>query len=98
MDKERNGTLKWLARILALCLVSFVTWWATQVWSTQQETSLTNTAQDIDIRTLQMNIIAVEKVVLRMDSCLVDDRIHRRKQDSIVMDMAIKVNIIFDGR
>ena len=98
MGEKRNGTLKWIARILAVCVVSFVTWWATQVWSTQQETSQTNTDQDIDIKTLQMNIISVEKTALRIERCLAEDRIHRKQQDSILMDVAIKVNIMFDGR
>ena len=91
MGKERNGTWKWLARILALCVVSFATWWATQVWSTQQETSQTNTEQEVSIKTLQANIIAVERVVLRVEESL-------RRQDSVLMDVAIKVNIMFDGR
>lgn len=98
MGKERNGTWKWLARILALCVVSFATWWATQVWSTQQETSQTNTQQDVSINTLQGNIIAVEKAVLRIENCLAEDRIQRKHRDSILMDVAIKLNIMFDGR
>ena len=95
---KNNSTLKWIARIMAVCIVSFVTWWATQVWSTQRETSQTNTEQDVSIKALQGNIIAVEKTVLRIENFLMEDRIHRRKQDSILMDVAIKVNLMFDGR
>ena len=98
MGKERNGPWKWIAKILAACVILFVGWFGNQVWSKQEVTSQTNTEQDVSIVVLQKNIIAVEKVVLRMDSCLADDRINRRKQDSILMDVAIKVNLMFDGR
>ncbi len=94
----RNGTYKWIAGILAFCLVGLVTWWGTQVWSKQEATGQTNTQQDISLKTLQTNIIAVEKAVVRIDSSLANDRVYRRHQDSILMDVAIKVNLMFDGR
>lgn len=95
---RKNETWKWLVRILALCLVSFVTWWATQVWSRQEETNQTNTQQDTSILVLQKNIMSVEKTVQRIENSLMEDRIHRRQQDSILMDVSIKVGIMFDGR
>jgi len=88
---KMNGTWKWLARILAGCLILFIGWFGNQVWSKQQKTSQTNTEQEVSIKTLQANIIAVEKVVLRVEESL-------RRQDSVLMDVAIKVNIMFDGR
>ena len=98
MAEKRNGTWKWIAKILAGCLILFVGWFGDQVWSKQEVTSQTNTEQDVSILVLQKNIIAVEKVVLRMENSLAKDRIYRKKQDSILIDMAIKVNIMFDGR
>ena len=95
---NRNGTYKWIAGILAFCLIGFVTWWATQTWSRQEVTNQTNTQQGNSILTLQTSIIATDKAVMRIEKSLMKDRIHRRKQDSILIDMAIKVNIMFNGR
>jgi hypothetical protein len=98
MMKEKNGTYKLLVKILAGCLILFVGWFGNEVWSEQEETSRTNTQQNVSLRTLQTNIMAVEKAVVRIDSSLANDRVYRRHQDSILMDVAIKVSLMYDGR
>lgn len=94
----RNGTLKWIAKILAACLIAFVGWFGNVVWSKQEVTDQTNTQQDSSILTLQANIMSTDKTVQRIENSLIEDRACRKKQDSILMDVAIKVNIMFDGR
>lgn len=95
---RNNNTWKWIAKILAGCLILFVGWFGNEVWSKQQETNQTNIQQDSSILVLQKNIMSVEKTVLRIEESLMEDRIYRSKQDSILMDVSIKVNIMFDGR
>jgi len=85
-------------RTLAVCLIAIISWFANEVWSKQGQTDKTNTEQNISIKVLQENIISIEKAVLRMEDSLSNDRLHRRKQDSILMDVAIKVNLMFQGR
>lgn len=95
---QKNDTGKWIAKILAGCLILFVGWFGNQVWSKQEATSLTNTQQDVSLNTLQNHIESIDKTVVRIDSCLVADRVYRKRQDSILMDIAIKVNLMYDGR
>lgn len=98
MSKERNGTWKTIARILAACLICFVGWFGNVVWSKQEATTQTNTEQDVSIKVLSKNIMAVDKTVQRIENCLMEDRMYRRQQDSILQDVAFKVNFLFDGR
>jgi len=95
---KNNNTWKWIAKILAGCLILFIGWFGNEVWSKQQETNQTNIQQDTSILVLQKNIMSVEKTVLRIEESLMEDRIYRMKQDSILMDVSIKVNLMFDGR
>ena len=88
---QKNGTWKAIAKILAVCVIALVGWFGNEVWSKQQK-------HDISIKTLQASIITVEKTVLRMEDSLANDRGRDRVRDSIQMDMAIKVDIMFDSR
>jgi len=95
---NKNGIYKLATRILAGALILFIGWFGNEVWSKQETTSQTNVEQDVSLGVLQEHIEAVDKTVQRIESCLIEDRIYRRQRDSILMDVAIKVNLMFDGR
>lgn len=102
---EKNGTPKWIVKVLVLLLVSFVTWWATQTWSRQEVTNQMNTQQGADIQqqatsieTLQKNIIANGKAITSLETEFYEFREERRQKDSILQDVSFKINLMFDGR
>lgn len=95
---NKNGIWKVATRILAGCLVLFIAWFGNQVWSRQQETDQTITQQEISIKVLQAYIVSTDKALLDIRDSMRQEAIRDQKRDSIIQDLALKVNIMFDSR
>jgi len=64
---NRNG---WLVKILALLLVSFVTWWATQIWSKQEKIEQLNTAQDVVAGQAGYRLLDLEEKMVKLEDAV----------------------------
>ena len=95
---NKNGIWKWTARILAICLIALFSWLGSQVWSKQQEIEQTNTQQEISIKVLQAYIVSTDKAILEIRDSMIQEAVRDKKIDSIIQDLALKVNIMFDSR
>lgn len=84
---KNNNTWKWIARMLAGCLILIMGWFGTQVWSQQK-----------DIVVLQTYIISIDKSLAGMQAAMREDIIRDKQRDSILQDIALKVDLMFDGR
>ena len=96
MAEMKNN--KWIARLLALCLISFASWFAGQVWSQQKDIMETNTEQNASILVLQTHIVSIDKSLMGIERAMREDTIRERQRDSILQDLALKVDFIFEGR
>lgn len=95
---NKNGIWKLATRTLAVCLIAFIAWFGNQVWSKQQETDQTITQQEISIKVLQTYIISTDKAILEIRDSMREEAIRDKKRDSIIQDLAFKVNWMFDNR
>lgn len=93
-----NSIWKMATRVLAGVIILIAGGFASLIWSNQQESRRTNTQQDSSILVLQKKIESVDKTVMRIEESLIKDRESQRLQDSILLDMAFKVNLMYDGR
>lgn len=95
---NKNGIWKVTTRILAVCLIALFSWLGSQVWSTQQEIVQVNTQQEIDIKVLQTYIVSTDKAILEIRDSMREETIRDKKIDSMIQDLAFKVNMMFDSR
>ena len=106
-DSRMNGkvTWKWLAIVLAGIIVSGLSWWVGSVWSAQEATETLNYEQQVDIgflnkdiQTINEHIGAIEKSVGDIENLLYERSKDNKHRDSILQDIAFKVNMMFEGR
>ena len=95
---NKNGVWKWATRTLAVCLIALFSWLGSQVWSRQQEIEQKNTQQKISIQVLQAYIISTDKAILEIRDSMREETIRDKKIDSVIQDLAFKVNLMFDSR
>ena len=95
---NKNGIWKLATRTLAGCLILVIAWYGNQVWSKQQEMDQTITQQEISIKVLQTYIISTDRAILDIRDSMREEGIRDRKRDSVLQDVAFKVNLLFDGR
>ena len=95
---NKNGIWKWMARMFAGCLILIIAWYGNQVWSKQEKIEQTNTQQEISIKVLQAYIISTDKAILEIRDSMREETIRDKKIDSVIQDLAFKVNLMFDSR
>lgn len=95
---HKNGIWKMATRILAGCLILIIAWYGNQVWSKQQELDQAKNEQEISITVLQAYIISTDKSLLDIRDSMREEAFRDKKRDSVIQDLSIKVNIMFNGR
>ena len=92
-----NGTYKWIAGILAVCLVSFVGWWATQIWSNQGAIQELNTAQDIVDGQASYRLSDLESAMLELEDAVNALTDSVGNMNVTINRMDVKLDFLVDG-
>jgi len=95
---NKNGIWKVATRTLAGCLILFIAWYGSQVWGNQQEIEKVNTQQEISIKVLQAYIVSTDKAILDIRDSMREEAVRDKRRDSVIQDLAFKVNMMFDSR
>lgn len=98
MMLNNSQIYKLATRTLAVCLIAFIAWFGNQVWGKQQKIEQTITQQEISIKILQTYIISTDKALLDIRDSMREEAIRDKRRDSVIQDLALKVNLMFDGR
>lgn len=97
MAEKRNGTPKWLVKILVLLIVSFVTWWATQTWSRQDKIEQLNTAQDVVAGKAGYRLLDLEGKVTRLEGAVTELMDSVGSMNVTVNRMEVKLDFLVEG-
>ena len=92
-----NGTYKWIAGILAFCLVGFVGWWATQVWSNQGDIQQLNIAQDVVAGQASYRLSDLEGTVLKLEDAVNTLTDSVASMNVTINRMEVKLDFLVEG-
>jgi len=88
---------KWIVRILTLCLVSFVTWWATQIWSKQEKIERLNTAQDVIAGKAGYRLLDLEEKVTKLERAVWELTDSVGSMNVTINRMEVKIDFLVEG-